>query len=101
MTSAWADQPAWLYNISYGLADCRKLRVLIDGERFAVVQSPGGRWYDNSGGHYGGTTFYLVDKEGTFRPSVGLLDCKELQHGGRAKLAQWKQLVEESDKTNV
>jgi hypothetical protein len=92
------DMPDWLYNISYGLSDCRKLRVLIDGTRFAVVQSPGGRWYDNSGGHYGGTTFYLVDKQKQYRASVGLMDCRELQHGGRAKTAQWKQLVEAADR---
>jgi hypothetical protein len=90
-------QPDWLYNITYGLAEGRKSRVLIDGTRFAVVQSPGGRWYDNSGEHYGGAAYYLVDKEKQYRKAHGLLDCKELQHGGRAKTAQWKQLVERKD----
>jgi hypothetical protein len=90
--------PDWLYQITFGLSDCRKIRVLIDGIRFAVVQSPGGKWYDNSGGHYGATTFYLVDKQAKIRPSVGLMDCRELQHGGRAKTAQWKKLVEAADR---
>jgi hypothetical protein len=71
--------------------------VLIDGKRFAVVQSPGGTWFDNSGGHYGATAYYLVDKEANLRKAHGLLDCQELQHGGRAKMAQWKRLVEEED----
>lgn len=89
----------WLYNITYGLSDCGKIRVLIDGTRFAVVQSPGAKWYDNSGGHYGQTSFRLVDKEQQLRKGYGLLDCHELQHGGRAKTTQWKRLVEEADKT--
>jgi hypothetical protein len=92
------NQPDWLYNITYGLAEGRKTRVLIDGTRFAVVQSPGGTWFDNSGGHYGATAYYLVDKQQTLRKGYGLLDCKELQHGGRAKTAQWKQLVEAADR---
>jgi hypothetical protein len=91
------QQPDWLYNITYGLAEGRKTRILIDGIRFAVVQSPGGRWGDNSGTHYGATAFYLVDKQQVLRKGYGLLDCKELQHGGRAKTAQWKQLVERKD----
>lgn len=98
--SCVAQQPEWLYRITYGLADSRKLRILIDGVRFAVVQSPGGKWYDNSGGHYGAATYYLVDKQSTtLRKSVGLLDCHTLQHGGRAKTAKWTKLVEEADKT--
>ena len=92
------QQPDWLYQISYGLAECRKTRVLIDGTRFAVVQIPGGRWGDNSGTHYGQTTYYFVDKQQELRSGYGIMDCRELQHGGRAKTAQWKLLVEQSDR---
>lgn len=96
-----APQPEWLHGISYGLAGNRNLRVLIDGTRFAVVQAPGGMWYDNSGGHYGATSFYLVDKQRQYRKAHGLLDCRVLQHGGRAKTAQWKLLVETCDNTGA
>jgi len=92
------QQPDWLYNISYGLADNRKFRVLIDGTRYAVVQTPGGKWYDNSGGHPAYVSYYLVDKQAQLRKGYGLLDCREIQQGGRAKLAQWKKLVEAGDK---
>jgi hypothetical protein len=93
------ELPDWLYNISYGLAEHRYLRILLEGTRYAVVQIPGGTWFDNSGGHYGQTTFYLVDKQATnYRKGIGLLDAKELQHGGRAKLAQWKKLIQEQEK---
>ncbi len=91
-------QPEWLYNISYGLAGSQKFRVLIDGDRFAIVQTPGGKWFDNSGGHYGSTSFYLVDKQRELRKAHGLLDCREIQQGGRAKTAKWKKLVEELDR---
>jgi hypothetical protein len=92
------SQPDWLREITYGLAEGRKTGVLIDGKRFAVVKSPGGTWFDNSGGHYGATTYYLVDKEKQYRKAHGLLDCRELQHGGRAKMAQWKKLVDGLDR---
>ncbi len=99
LTQAWLNvtaPPDWLYQITYGLDDCRKIRILLENDRYAVVQSPGGRWGDNSGTHYGATTYYMVDKQDLpkYRKSVGLLDAKELQHGGRAKLAQWKKLME-------
>jgi hypothetical protein len=86
-------QPDWLYNITYGLSEGRKTRVLIDGTRFAVVQTPGGKWYDNSGEHLGYVCYYLVDKQTNLRKAHGLLDCRELQRGGRAKTAKWKKLV--------
>lgn len=90
--------PDWLYQISYGLADARHLRILLDGPRYAVVQDPGGIWYDNSGPHYGSTSYHLVDKQAThYRKSVGLMDTETLQHGGRAKLAQWKKLIKERE----
>jgi hypothetical protein len=89
--------PDWLYQITYGLSEGSKSRILIDGTCFAVVQSPGGRWFDNSGGHYGSTSYHLADKQRQYRPAHGLLDCVELQHGGRAKLAQWKRLVTAAD----
>jgi hypothetical protein len=92
------EQPQWLYRISFGLSEYRRIRILINGKRFAVVQIPGGRWGDNSGTYYGSTTYYLVDKQNTkVRDSVGLIECQELQQGGRAKLVQWKKLVEEKD----
>jgi hypothetical protein len=93
-------RPEWLYRISYGLADGHQLRILLENDRYAVVQGPGGKWYDNSGEHYGATTYYLITKEAlpTYRNSVGLLDAQEIQHGGRAKLAQWKKLIEEGPK---
>lgn len=91
-------QPAWLYEITYGLTSSTKNRVLIDGTRFAIVQSPGGMWYDNSGGHYGGASYHLVDKQKKYRPAHGLLDTIEVQSGGRAKTAQWKRLVDSLDK---
>lgn len=93
------ERPDWLYHISYGLADGAKLRVLLENERYAIVQEPGGMWWDNSGGHYGASTYWQVDKTKleTYRKSVGLLDCKEIQHGGRPKLAQWKKLIEEDN----
>lgn len=95
----YPTQPDWLYNISYGLAENRKFRVLIDGTRFAIVQTPGGKWYDNSGGHPAYATYYLVDKHpsANLRKGYGLMDCRELQHGGRAKSAKWKKLVEGLD----
>jgi hypothetical protein len=93
------SHPQWLYEISYGLADYRQLRILLENERYAIVQSPGGPWWDNSGKHYGATTYYKVDKQAlaTYRKSVGLLDSQEIQHGGRAKLAQWKKLIESTE----
>lgn len=91
-------QPDWLYQISYGLSGYSKFRILIDGTRFAIVQTPGGRWGDNSGTHYGSTGYHIVDKEATnLRKAHGLLDTREIQSGGRPKLAQWKQLVKECD----
>jgi hypothetical protein len=95
------DMPQWLYDLTYGLADQRHIRILLENERFAVVQCPGGKWYDNSGEHYGASSYSLVDKRllHTYRKSVGLMDCKELQHGGRAKLAQWKRLIEQESLT--
>ncbi len=94
-------QPDWLYRITYGLADSWKIRILLENDRYAVVQSPGGMWWDNSGGHYGAASYDLVDKRklDTYRKGCGLLECKELQHGGRAKLAQWKKLIEAPDET--
>ena|SRR5271166_5873683 len=91
--------PDWLYQITYGLSEARKIRVLLENDRYAVVQSPGGMWWDNSGGHYGKASYDLVDKRklDTYRKGVGLMDCKEIQHGGRAKLAQWKKLIEMTD----
>ena len=94
------ERPDWLYQISYGLAEGSKLRILLENDRYAVVQTPGGRWWDNSGGHYGGASYSLVDKQRlhTYRKSVGLMDCMEIQQGGRPKLAQWKKLIEEGPK---
>ncbi len=95
------DMPQWLYDLTYGLAEQRHIRILLENDRFAVVQTPGGKWYDNSGAHYGPSSYSLVDKRllHTYRKSVGLMDCKELQHGGRAKLAQWKRLIEQESLT--
>jgi hypothetical protein len=94
------ERPDWLYQISYGLAEGSKLRILLENERYAVVQIPGGRWWDNSGAHYGGASYHLVDKTllATYRKSVGLLDTMEIQQGGRPKLAQWRKLIEEGPK---
>ncbi len=50
---------------------------------------------------YGTTTFYLVDKtQEDRRGGVGLIDACILQDGGRAKLAQWKKLIEASDQAD-
>jgi len=96
---ARTERPQWLYQITYGLAEGHQTRILLENDRYVVAQSPGGRWGDNSGTHYGATTYYLIDKQAlpTYRKSVGLLDAKELQHGGRAKLAQWRKLIEMTD----
>jgi len=95
------DMPQWLFDMTSGLAGQRHIRILLENERYAVVQEPGGKWYDNSGGHYGGASYHLVDKQAlhTYRKSIGLLDCKVLQEGGRAKLAQWKRLIEQKEPT--
>jgi len=95
------DMPDWLFNMTSGLAEQRHIRILLENDRFAVVQTPGSKWYDNSGGHYGPASYSLVDKRllHTYRKSVGLMDCKELQQGGRAKLAQWKKLIEQEELT--
>lgn len=95
------ELPTWLYNMSYGLAHFQKLRVLIDGKRFAIVQEPGYKWFDNSGGHAGYATYFLVDKEKGVRAGHGLLDQQIIQNGGRAKLAKWKGLVEFADEKTV
>ena len=79
------------------MADYHRLRILFETERYAIVQEPGGNWSDNSGVHYGGTTYWLVDKQCTYRRQVGLMDAETLQHGGRPKLAQWKKLITERD----
>lgn len=96
-----APRPDWLYQITYDLADGAKTRILIDGARFAVVQSPGGRWGDNSGTHYGATTFYFVDKQQPLRKGRGLLNCYQLQHAGRAKTAKWKRVVNRCEALGV
>jgi hypothetical protein len=88
------ELPTWLYDMSYGLSHYEKLRVLIDGRRFAVVQQPGYKWFDNSGGHAGLSTYFLVDKRRPVRKGYGLINHRTLQHGGRAKLTQWKHDIE-------
>lgn len=97
----YPPRPKWLYDLSYGLAESYKYRVLIDGKRFAVVQSPGGRFMNGQVSQYGSTTYYLVDKtHPDLRGGVGLMEEHVLQDGGRAKLAQWKKLVEASDQAD-
>lgn len=87
------NMPEWLYFMAYGLEDNSKFRVLLEGERYAVVQIPGGEFANGQVRQYGPTTFYLVDKTASLRRGVGLLDCEVLQEGGRAKLAQWRNRV--------
>lgn len=86
-------QPTWLYEITYGLADNRKFRVLLDGSRYAIVQIPGGEFANGQVREYGSTSYYKVDKQATMRAGVGLLDAEEIQQGGRAKLAKWRKLI--------
>jgi hypothetical protein len=95
------EQPEWLRRITSGLVGGRKTRVLLENERYAIVQSPGANWSDNGGVHYGATAYYLVDKQANMRNSVGLLDCREIQSGGRAKLAQWKGLLKHEDQDHI
>lgn len=92
--------PDWLYHITYGLASARHIRILLEGQRYAVVQDPGTYWFDNGGKHYGGTEYWLVDKQAThYRKGCGLLDAETLQKGGRAKLAQWQKLIHKKEET--
>jgi hypothetical protein len=92
--SAMTTHPKWLYDISYGLADNHKFRVLWENERHAVVQIPGGEFANGQVRQYGSTTYYKVDKNFSYRSSIGLLDAERLQEGGRAKLTQWKKQIE-------
>jgi hypothetical protein len=88
----------------YGYVNYYRWRLLIDGMNFAVVQSPGERWGDNSGRHYGATTYYLVDKRSDPRFGHGVQYWKELKHGGgigSKTKAEWKALVESCDKTGI
>ena len=97
--SSVQQQPEWLRRMTYGLSDGRQARVLIDGERFAIVQCPGGRFMNGQESQYGATVYHLVDKnQPDFRGGTGLIQMPAIQTGGRAKLVQWRPLVEASDK---
>lgn len=96
--------PEWLKEMIHGYSDYQTWRLLIEGANFAVVQTPGGRWGDNSGTHYGKTSYYLVDKRSDPRHGHGMEYWKELKHGGRigAKTKrEWKALVDKSDKLDT
>jgi hypothetical protein len=100
----YPPQPKWLYDMIYGYSEFQKWRLLIDGVNFAIVQTPGGTWGDNSGTHYGKTSYYLVDKRSDPRHGHGMQYWKELKHGGRigAKTKrEWKALVDASDKVGT
>lgn len=89
------EQPEWLRRISYGLSDAKKNIVLAENDHSAIVKLPGGFWSDNGGRHYGEVSYMLVRKDA--RASVGLIEGKELQSGGRVgkkKLAEWSKLLE-------
>ena len=100
----YPPQPEWLKEMIYGYAGYEKFRLLVEGVNFAIMQTPGGRWGDNSGTHYGKTSYYLVDKRSDPRRGHGMQYWKELKHGGRigAKTKrEWKALVDKSDKANT
>lgn len=88
-------QPDWLYQICYGLEGNRKFKVLLEGERFAIVQMPGSRFMNGQVSQYGSASYHLVDKQTTMRKGYGIMDALVVQEGGRAKLALWKGLVDD------
>ena len=100
----YLPQPDWLRQMTNGIDKGYTFRLLIDGENFAVVQSPGGNYLSGQTVQYGCTTYDLVDKRGDPRGGVGILRCsQELKKGGRIGsriLARWKSLVGASDKAD-
>lgn len=79
-------QPEWLQKMVVGIAEARHFICILDGERFSIVKSPGSRWWDNSGGHYSGVDFMVVDKQHPEAYSVGRGIMRAgitLKHGGR------------------
>ena len=92
------EQPDWLKRITSGLVEASEIRLLIDGNKYAVIQIPGGNWSDNGGTHYGPTEYIFVIK-GSDRNC--LRDSKIIKVGGRktkALMNEWKTLVEKLDK---
>jgi hypothetical protein len=88
------EKPKWLYDICWGLADNHRFRILLESERYAIVQIPGGDFANGQVRQYGTTTYYKVDKQATtLRAGVGLIDSEKIQDGGRAKLTQWRKLI--------
>lgn len=88
-----SPRPDWLYEITWGLSDGHKIRILAETERYAIVQIPGGDFANGQVRQYGCTDYYKMDKQAPMRRGVGLLDAQELQSGGRAKLAKWKKEI--------
>jgi len=87
--------------MTYGMERGQTYRLLIDGVRFAVVQMPGHRYSSGQEYKYGQTSYVLVDKQGDQRGGHGIMDGKGLKDGGRIgsrTKAQWKALVDESDR---
>jgi Lar family restriction alleviation protein len=79
-------QPEWLQKMVVGISDPRKFVCMLEGERFAIVKSPGGRWGDNSGTHYGAVEYMIVDKQHPQANSIGQGIMRagiSLKNGGR------------------
>lgn len=100
-------QPEWLQKMVVGIAEARQFVCMLDGERFAIVKSPGSRWGDNSGTHYGAVEFMVVDKQHPDANRVGqgiMRASTSLKHGGRINKTHkdlFKQLVELTDRDEM
>jgi hypothetical protein len=45
-----------------GTTDYGKVRMIMQGERYAIFRWPGGYWWDNGGKHYGSVNYCLALK---------------------------------------
>ena len=93
-------QPDWLRNMTCGMQGGRFFRLLLDGQRFAVVQIPGSRYLSGQTVQYGATSYLLVDKTADPRGGTGILRAgKELQSGGRAKPTMFHRALAQAEAT--
>jgi Lar family restriction alleviation protein len=100
-------QPEWLQKMTVGIAEARKYVCMLEGERFAIVKSPGGHWGDNSGRHYGSVEFEVVDKQHPLAYVVGqgiMRASTRIKYGGRINKTHkdlFKQLVQLTDRDKM
>jgi hypothetical protein len=73
---------------SQGTTDFGKVRLVMQGDRYAIFRWPGGPWWDNGGRHYGQVSYCLAlkgapchgrDRRPVLKEWWGRVPKKELQ----------------------